>query len=294
MPRALSLYQRHVLPRLGADRRYLELASWASDGIELVERTGMHGIRFERDGVWVQDAAGLMWAYEPRLHTTTLGAELGLRYEQAEIAALAARLPAGGVLVDVGANVGLHSIQLAHLVDRLRVLAFEPVNDTFSLLKRNIEKNAVGEQVTARRVAVSDRSGTLRLTNRYQYGNFVVPDGASVAADVAEEVKSMTLDELLSELTDPVDAIKCDVEGAELAVLRGARATIERFHPTILIEIDPRWAERYGNSASDVFGFLTGRGYSYQRFVDDELVPSSGSIDTDVGQSSNFLFSTDV
>ena len=292
LPRALALYQRHVLPRLGADRRFLEVADWAARGIDLVGRTGMHGIRFERDGVWIDDGAGGLWAYEPRLHTTTLGAELGMRYEQAEIEALAARLPAGGVLVDVGANVGLHSIQLARLVEGLRVLAFEPVGDTYSLLGRNIEKNGVGAQITPRRVAVSDRRGTLRLTKRYQYGNFVVPDGATVAPNVAEEVESVPLDDLVDELTDRVDAIKCDVEGAELSVLKGATKTLERFRPTILIEVDARWARRYGNTGADVFAFLTQRGYEYERFVDGELLAPSGSPDTDMQQGCNFLFTS--
>ena len=63
-------------------------------------------------------------------------------------------------------------------------------------------------------------------------------------------------------VTERVDAIKCDVEGAEYAVLRGSTSTLDRFHPMVLIEIDSRWAERYGNTASDVFTFLTERGYT--------------------------------
>jgi FkbM family methyltransferase len=217
--------------------------------------------------------------------------ELGARYEQAEITALASRLPPGGTLVDVGANVGLHSVQLAKLVADLRVLAFEPVGNTFAILQRNIAKNDVSARVQARQVAVSDRTGTLRLTTRLQFGNFVIPEGAQVAADASEEVASRTLDELL-EATDRVDAIKCDVEGAELAVLTGATKTLERFRPTVLIEVDERWARRYGNSGADVFGFLTQRGYGYERFVDGQLVPPSGSLVQDIGQGSNFLFSS--
>ena len=129
----MSIYQRHVAPRLAGGRIQIELSDWTQRGVELVQRTGMHGIRFERDGVWVDDGAGSLWAYEPGPMTTTLGSEFGMRYEQGEIEALAARLPAGGTLVDIGANVGLHSIQLARMVDGLRVLAFEPVGETFAL-----------------------------------------------------------------------------------------------------------------------------------------------------------------
>jgi FkbM family methyltransferase len=289
LPRALTVYQRHVAPRLGADRRLLELSQWAARGADLVERTGMHGIRFERDGVWIDDGAGWLWAYEPGPLSSTLGAEFGLRYEQAEIDVLAARLPVGGTLVDVGANVGLHAVQLARRVQRLQVLAFEPVGDTFAMLERNIAKNGVPEQVQARRVAVSDKRGTLRLTKRFQYGNFVVPDDAAVAADAFEEVLCLTLDELVEESSDRVDAIKCDVEGAELGVLRGATRTLERYRPMLLLEVDERWARRYGNTGADVFAFLSAREYAYECFVDGRVLPRS-SVEEDLRRASNFLF----
>lgn len=291
LPRTLSVYQRYVAPRLGADQRLLELSHWAARGADVVQRTGMHGIRFERDGIWIDDGAGLLWSYQPGLLSSTLGAEFGVRYEQEEIDVLALRLPAGGTLVDVGANVGLHAIQLARRVQGLRVLAFEPVGNTFAMLERNIVKNGVPTQVQARRVAVSDKRGTLRLTKNFQYGNFVVPDGASVAADTFEEVVCLTLDELVNGSTDRVDVIKCDVEGAELGVLRGAVSTLERYRPTLLLEVDERWARRYGNTGADVFDFLAARGYTYERFVNGRLVPASGSPARDLGQGSNFLFS---
>ncbi len=289
-PRALAFYQRHVATRLGADGRQFELSDWARVGTDLVRRTGMHGIRFERDGVWIDDGAGFLWAYEPGPFTTTLWAELGRRYEELEIQTLAAHLPAGGTLIDIGANVGLHSVQLARLVADLRVFAFEPVSDTFALLQRNIAKNGVSGRVSPRRLAISDHEGMLTLTTSFQFANFVVPDGAPVARDAGEEVRTSPLDDVVAELTDRVDAIKCDVEGAELAVLRGAAATLERFHPTILIEIDDRWARRYGNTGADTFAFLTQRGYRYQRFAGDQVLPPSGSLERDLAEGANFLF----
>src|SRR5207248_423370 len=236
---------------------------------------------FERDGIWIDDGAGHLWAYEPGPLTTTMWSELGERYEQAEIETLTERLPPRGTLVDVGANVGLHSVQLARLVQGLRVLACEPVSDTFALLRRNIAKNGVSEQVQARRVALSDRPGTLRLTKRLQFGNFVVPDGAPVAPDAVEEAPARTLDDLIDEVDGRVDAIKCDVEGAELSVLRGAERTLDRFRPAILIEVDERWAARYGNNGADVFSYLAERGYAYERFAGSKLMQPSGSIDRD-------------
>jgi FkbM family methyltransferase len=290
VPRLLAFYQRHVATRLGADRTPWELSDWAARGPALVTRTGMHGIRFERDGVWIDDGAGYLWAYRPGPLSSTMGAEFGLRYEQGEIDLLAERLAPGSTLVDIGANVGLHSVQLARRVEGLTAFAFEPVSETFELLNRNIAKNEVGASVTSQRVAVSDHEGMLRLTTKFQYGNFVVPDGAGAAGESVEEVRCQTLDALVDELDATVDAIKCDVEGAELGVLRGAKRTLERFHPLLLLEVDVRWARRYGNEGTDVFAFLAERGYGYERFVDGHLRHASGSVSGDLEHSSNFLF----
>lgn len=290
-PRALAFYQRHVAPRLMKDSRLHDLSVWAARGPEIVAATGMHGIRFDRDGTWIDDGNGYLWAYTPGVFGSALGAELGLRYEAFEIGLLADRLPAGGVLVDVGANAGLHCVQLARTVDDLTVHAFEPVASTYDVLQRNIAKNGVGEHIHTRRMAVAEREGTLRLTNTLHLGNFVVPDGETAAQEVVEEVPSRPLDDVLDELgVERVDAIKCDVEGAELGVLRGAVRTLERSHPMLLLEIDERWAKRYGHTGADVVEFLTERGYGYERIVGEALLPASGSLAQDLREGTNFLF----
>ena len=290
-PRALAFYQRRIVPVLIRDRRHFELSDWARQGQDVVARAGMHGIRFERDGIWIDDGHGFLWAYSPGVFMSALGTEFGMRYEQFEIELLSERIKPGSVLIDIGANAGLHSIQLARALDELKVLACEPVGSTFDVLERNIAKNDVSGRVDAIRLALSDAPGTLRLTNRLHVGNFVVPDGVAAANEVTEEVQSRPLDDVLAERgVQRVDAIKCDVEGAELSVLRGARVTLERDHPLLLLEIDQRWAARYGNTGADVVGFLSGLGYRYERLVDDRLLPSSGDIEKDLKDGRNFLF----
>jgi hypothetical protein len=120
--------------------------------------------------------------------------------------------------------------------------------------------------------------------------NFVVPDDADAAAGSTEEVESRPLDDVLAELGRTPDAIKCDVEGAELDVLRGAQATLERDRPLVMLEIDQRWAARYGHTGEQVARFLTERGYGYERIVDDELRPASPSLADDLAEGRNFLF----
>ena len=77
-----------------------------------------------------------------------------------------------------------------------------------------------------------------------------------------------TLDLALAS-AERVDAIKCDVEGAETRVLEGAIHTLERFKPLLLIEIEERHSQRYGQQAAQVFEVLAGLGYRRVRDFGD-------------------------
>jgi hypothetical protein len=105
-----------------------------------------------------------------------------------------------------------------------------------------------------------------------------------------EHVPSAPLDDLLADDRRPVGAIKCDVEGAELMVVRGAKRTLDRWRPTILLEIDYRWVRRYGHDGEDVVDYLSAAGFRYERFVHGELRPPSGSVSADLREGCNFLF----
>jgi hypothetical protein len=89
-----------------------------------------------------------------------------------------------------------------------------------------------------------------------------------------------------------VDWIKCDVEGAELYVLLGAQATLRRFHPTLLLEIEERWTARYGYQASEVFDAVRNLGYTkYHCFTHDgQVLPGTWSIQDDLAKAHDFCF----
>src|SRR5437588_10651930 len=72
-PRLLAFYQRQVVPRITRERRHIELSDWAREGLQIVSRAGMHGIRFEHDGIWIDDGNGFLWAYAPDVLMSALG-----------------------------------------------------------------------------------------------------------------------------------------------------------------------------------------------------------------------------
>lgn len=154
--------------------------------------------------------------------------------------ALATRLRRGDTFVDVGANVGFFSLLAARLVGPTgRVVAIEALGPAADVIEANAARNGLSVEVL--RLAVGDgRADTIGLwTTRH-------PGGAATEAgdrppDVTGrvDVPASSLDQLLvgGRLAPPT-LVKIDVEGAELAVLAGARQLLREGRPTLLIELD--------------------------------------------------------
>lgn len=141
------------------------------------------------------------------------------------------RRVAGGVIVDAGAMVGNHTAYLAEFVAHTAIHAFEPWPANLQLLRANVERYP---GVTVHPVALSDAEGWVAMSAPAgNQGHAAIGTG-----DVL--VPTVTLDSLY--LRD-VALIKIDVEGHEPQVLAGARATIARWHPLIVIE---DWQRAYG------------------------------------------------
>lgn len=135
----------------------------------------------------------------------------------------------GQVAVDVGANIGYHSMLLGALVGPGgRVYSFEPAHDNLGLIDANVALNGLSN-ITTIPAAVSDRAGYVGL-NHYPLSrscdSIVDIEGAGFAAKSI--VPSATLDGLESVGVDRVDFLKIDIQGAELKALQGARDMLER------------------------------------------------------------------
>ena len=142
----------------------------------------------------------------------------------------------GAVAVEVGANLGTHTLVLARGVGRSGyVYAFEAQRVVFQALCANLAINSI-VNVDARHAAVGAERGWVLIPDidYTQTGNF---GGVSVNAFTSgRKVAKVTLDDELDAAR--LDLIKIDVEGMELEVLRGAAALIGRFRPALYVEND--------------------------------------------------------
>jgi FkbM family methyltransferase len=186
----------------------------------------------------------------------------GLSRDDAAILRLArAVLPRDGVFLDVGANVGLHTLALArHVAEGGAVVAFEPHPINHRMLVHNLEQNQL-RHVVAENLGLAETAATLTGTANAGGGNWSLAS----RGDYRFEVRLLRLDDYLLDQPLPrVDVMKIDVEGAEVRVLRGARQTIERFHPLIVFEVCPSWLAKMQTSVAELFAELVGHGYSIQ------------------------------
>jgi FkbM family methyltransferase len=129
--------------------------------------------------------------------------------------------PAGAVVLDVGANIGLFTLFLIHKYGRARFAAihlFEPNPDTFARLRRNLEANGLEGLCSAHLLALSDRAGTIYMESPHGYSVLNMISDKGTVPVACEPLDAWRAGRGLGS----IDLFKADVEGHEMALLRGA------------------------------------------------------------------------
>src|SRR5210317_865619 len=147
-------------------------------------------------------------------------------------------------IVDVGANIGCHTISYAGMNPEARIWSFEPQKKLFDLLNTNVNLNGYTDRIHLHNCGLGHKECTLEMQ-----GLDTVEDKAHMGWNKGglgigkggEKLDVKTLDSL--DLPG-LDYIKIDVEGAEGLVIQGAQETIKKYKPVICFEhnsqtIDP-------------------------------------------------------
>lgn len=174
---------------------------------------------------------------------------------------LAESLPKDGVYFDIGANIGIYAAALwAIKSGQIKIVVFEPIASTIAVMEELLVLNQVEAKIEP--IALSSESGLLTLS---AYGNgannFWVKDAEHLQVPTTTTPK-ITLDEWCSQHPDYIPhAIKIDVEGHELDVLKGARQTLSTHKPALVVECHCASWEDLGVSRQDFIDTIQSLGY---------------------------------
>lgn len=201
---------------------------------------------------WQQALKRVHFGRQIRRHT--------FRTKEPEYDLLDTLISPGDWIIDVGANVGHYTVRFSRLVgDQGRVVAFEPVPETFELLASNVAL-LPAKNVTLVNAAASDAAGIAGMTIPVSAvgldDNYLAQLGA---AGSGLRVLCVTIDGLA--LPHPVRLVKIDAEGHELPVLKGMAGLLRRDSPVIIVE----------DNSPELAMFLAGFGYA------DEKLPGSSN-----------------
>jgi len=196
-----------------------------------------------------------------------------VRVERAEIAFVVDNLRLGQTAIDIGAHKGAFTYWMSRSVGNTgRVIAFEPQPELSGYLE-NIRRGLPLSNVTVVAGGVSSSSGSLRLHRPSEEpspsATLAVQEDTNTSQSM--DVSVYGLDEYSdSENLPRIDLIKCDVEGHELEVFRGATNVLRRDRPTLLFECEER--HQTSSNMHEVFDFLEQIGYAGKCFANGKLI----------------------
>lgn len=217
------------------------------------------------------DDFGIRFIYYP-WETLPLSDLLSREFYKPEFYALKKLINGQGVIIDVGANIGLHCTYMSNLLhDGGSIHAFEPVPYTYRMLRETLALNQV-DNVKGNMMALGSTQGCLEMNvfdEQYSAWNtFGHPEFDDVKPRAVVDVQTTTLDAYCAENNiTQVDFLKIDVEGYELEVLKGARGLLSSGSIDALsFEISEIPLKGVGCTAQEIFDILRGFGYQSYKF----------------------------
>lgn len=194
------------------------------------------------------------------------------------------------VMMDVGANIGLVSLDVLAGVPNTRIYAFEPGPHQCRLFRTTIRTNALEQRIDLFQFALGDTKGTTKFAihdTKDASGDGFFDTGRAGATE-AIDVEVRTIDDWWTDAGClDVDVLKIDTEGAELMVLRGGESMIERCQPLLFLEINTTNLKPYPYDAPDILDWLRNHAYVLET-LEGSTVTSSNLMEF-LGKTEDFV-----
>lgn len=275
--------------------------------VELLRNTNKKkSISITADGI-ILDNNGLKYYFD--LSQTFSRAEsdlvMGDDYEQGYFDYISSFIEEGDVVLDVGGNVGIFSLNMANLVKGCTVYTFEPLQSTFKKMNQNLLLNSeLAKSIYPYNIGISDSIGetvfylpgedeaaSMRPLNDDFYFMKCDENGRWSGKEDPLEIKCKidTVDNFCKNKSiSCVKIIKLDIEGAELFALRGAEEILLRDKPIVYCEMLRKHARRFGYHPNDIIDFM--KKIDYDCFVLNNGNLEKFNMMTEDTTDTNFIF----
>jgi len=238
----------------------IALAAFVQRMVIALKRLAGHGSKVE------VERSGLRWALDLNegidFSIWLLGA-----FERRTVAAYSRFVRPGMTVLDIGANVGAHTLPLARLVGpNGKLIAIEPTAWASSRLNANLALNPeLASRVRVRQAMLTDRADVALPASLYASWPLQAGDVHPILRAQAKSTggaQALMLDTLLyRDGISHVHFVKLDVDGHECAVLRGGLTMFKRDRPTMVLELSPYILDEAGYSLDELLALLTECGY---------------------------------
>lgn len=151
-------------------------------------------------------------------------------FEYNELERLGKIIGTGKDILDIGANIGNHTLYFGKILKSHSIHAFEPVKDFYNILDKNVKLNQLEAVVETHNVGLGNESGRAKI----KYFN---PDELGATQIEESDSGNIVLCRLDDFEFDNIDFVKIDVESFEYNLLLGAKKTLAKHSPIIFIEI---------------------------------------------------------
>lgn len=208
---------------------------------------------------------------------TEIGSKLYLEgeFEKKEIALCQKYIKRNSIVLDIGANIGIHSIYFSRIAKEGLVFSFEPSPETFRLLLKNVMNSS---NILPINIGVSNFKNIADFYMASDNAYSSLKDTKRKEIKKIVKVICFTLDDFFKGLNlSNIDFVKIDVEGFEQSVLEGMHWIMEEYHPVIFCEI-----YKGTNSNEDpekTINYLIDKGYDAFIFDGNNLVNYEKHVD---------------
>ena len=168
------------------------------------------------------------------------------------------------IILDIGGNIGSHSLYWALIRNAKQIIAFEPYAVTAEHFMKNVMLNELEQIISINKVGLGNKDQRAK--------GMPMPEEMGLSAIQVEEdgdIEVRALDNMKLDVPH-IDLIKIDVEEMEYLVLQGAIETIKKHKPTLIIEV--HLGEQFEERYNKINSFLENLGYDFMSSIVDDFI----------------------